>query len=362
LPPQLLLRRLNCTAAPTSPTSPLEKKSSGMNMSGSSPDNLAEETRINHPQPVEQTHHAQVGGDSSLAPVQWEAWSLPTETWGHYESATDLAGGSCSAPLLEVVADPTSAGDTEGGHAGETLRKGQDDDTDIASTASPPKPPILANMGRRMASLPNLAGGGRVGTPPRRNAHKDTTKLATTTASKPSTTSTTSTPTTTATTTKTSSSIEQLQIRTLQSEIVRLQSQLRNLQTTHERTAKSSARHQSKCAVLQTQLGEARSENVLLKQEVADLRTLAKLEEDARWMGALDALMLEEVRSTPTPPAEVEVEVELEVPVEVPVPSSLANTKDSDAGVRAPRRRSLGAAMELAGGGLERHDFTNRVA
>jgi len=330
-----------------------------MNMSGSSPDNLAEE-RINHPQPVEQTHHAQVSGDSSLAPVQWEAWSLPTETWGHYESATDLAGGSCSAPLPEVVADPTSAGDTEGGHAGETLRKGQDDDTDIASTASPP---ILANMGRRMASLPNLAeAGGRVGTTPRRNAHKDTTKLATPTASKPSTTSTTSTPTTATTTktTKTSSSIEQLQIRTLQSEIVRLQSQIRNLQTTHERTAKSSARHQSKCAVLQTQLGEARSENVLLKQEVSDLRTLVKLEEDARWMGALDALMLEEARSTP--PAEVEVE--LEVPVEVPVRSSLVNMKDSDAGVRAPRRRrrSLGAVMELAGGGLERHDFTTRVA
>lgn len=329
-----------------------------MNMSGSSPDNLAEE-RINHPQPVEQTHHAQVGGDSSLAPVQWEAWSLPTETWGHYESATDLAGGSCSAPLLEVVADPTSAGDAGGGHAGETLRKGQADDTDIASTASPP---ILANMGRRMASLPNLAeAGGRVGTTPRRNAHKDTTKLATPTASKPSTTSTTSTPTTTTTTTSSSSSIEQLQIRTLQSEIVRLQSQIRNLQTTHERTAKSSARHQSKCAVLQTQLGEARSENVLLKKEVSDLRTLVKLEEDARWMGALDALMLEEARSTP--PAEVEVE--LEVPVEVPVPSSLVNMKDGDAGVRAPRRRrrrSLGAAMELAGGGLERHDFTNRVA
>ena len=147
-------------------------------------------------------------------------------------------------------------------------------------------------------------------------------------------------------------SIEQLKIRTLQTEIHRLQSQLLNLQTTHERTLKSASRYKSKCTTLQGQLDEAHAENDHLRQEVQDLKTLVKLEEEARLVGAIDALWMEEEDRSTMPPTQIEVEV--------PVPTSLP-VKDStrSRGSARTRRHSL-EAMELSG--LARHDFTNRVA
>ena len=305
--------------------------------------NLADES-ISHAATEEPSNHATTG-ESSLTPVQWEAWSLPTETWGHYESATDLAGGSCQ----DLTTTTTTL-------SRDSPQEEQEESQEAAS------PPLLADIGRRLASLPNLAEAGAVaGTESIEKQHlKDTTsksatiarrrKTATGTGSTVSMTSTTRTTITPKASTSITT-IEQLKIRTLQTEIHRLQSQLLNLQTTHERTLKSASRYKSKCSTLQGQLDEAHAENDHLRQEVQDLKTLVKLEEEARLVGAIDALWMEEEDRSTTPPTQIEVEV--------PVPTSLPMGKDPTKPTARTRRHSLDA-MELSG--LERHDFTNRVA
>ena len=304
--------------------------------------NLADES-ISHAATEEPSNHA-TAGESSLTPVQWEAWSLPTETWGHYESATDLAGGSCQ--------DLTTT----------TTTLSRDSPQEEQESQEAASPPLLADIGRRLASLPNLAEAGAVVGADwiEKQDRKDTTGKSATTARRRktatgtgSTVSMTSTTRTTITPKATTSitSIEQLKIRTLQTEIHRLQSQLLNLQTTHERTLKSASRYKSKCSTLQGQLDEAHAENDHLRQEVQDLKTLVKLEEEARLVGAIDALWMEEEDRSTTPPTQIEVEV--------PVPSSLPMGKDPTKPTARTRRHSLDA-MELSG--LERHDFTNRVA
>jgi len=263
----------------------------------------------------------------STTPVQWEAWSLPTETGGHFESATDLAyDGSC--PVLTTASSSC----------------------DSFTTSSPI---LTSSMRSRMVSLPNLAEAGDLA---QRRARKGTAQKDTTTKYNKRPTQIT-TITTTAAAAATPTSLEHLQIRTLQSEIDLLQSQLRHLQTAHDRTAKSSQRHRSRCRHLQTQLDESHSENVLLRREVADLRTLVRLEEDARWRGALDALVLEDARdrATTSPLAEVEVEI----PASSPPKKDVERTKTTTADVE---NSSLGVAMELTRGGLERHEVANRVA
>ena len=80
-----------------------------------------------------------------------------------------------------------------------------------------------------------------------------------------------------------------------------------------------------------------------------DLKTLVKLEEEARLVGAIDALWMEEEDRSTTPPTQIEV----------PVPTSLPMGKDPTKPMARTRRHSMDA-MELSG--LERHDFTNRVA
>ena len=294
---------------------------------------LAEE-RLNHShsqQADEQPNHVSASEDDSsepsaspsTTPVQWEAWSLPTETGGHIESATDLALYDGSCPLLTTASSSYD---------------------DAFSTASPM---LASSMRSRMVSLPNLPEAGDLA---QRRAKNDTTQKDTTTKynKRPTTTSTVAGATPT--------SLEQLKIRTLQSEIDLLQSQLRHLQTAHDRAAKSSQRYKSQCRHLQTQLDESHSENVLLRREVSDLRTLVRLEEAARWRGALDVLVREEDardRSS-TPPAEVEIEIS------VPPPKKdVEKTKTTTTDVET---QSLGVAMEVTRGGLERHEVANRVA
>ena len=263
----------------------------------------------------------------STTPVQWEAWSLPTETGGHFESATDLAyDGSC--PVLTTASSSC----------------------DSFTTSSPM---LTSSMRSRMVSLPNLAEAGDLA---QRRARKGTAQKDTTTKYNKRPTQITTITTTAAAAAATPTSLEHLQIRTLQSEIDLLQSQLRHLQTAHDRTAKSSQRHRSRCRHLQTQLDESSSENVLLRREVADLRTLVRLEEDARWRGALNALVLEDARdrATMSPLAEVDVEITASSP-----PNDVEKTKTTTADVE---NASLGVAMELTRGGLERHEVANRVA
>ena len=251
----------------------------------------------------------------STTPVQWEAWSLPTETSGHFESATDLAymsDGGC--PLLTKASSSYDA-------------------------AFATSPMLAGSMRSRMVSLPNLAEADGLA---QRRARKEAAQKDTTTKynKRP-----TPTPTPTMTSTASASaaaatptSLEQLQIRTLQSEIDLLQSQLCRLQTSHNRAAKSSKRYKSQCRHLRTQLDESHSENVLLRREVTDLRTLVRLEEVARWRGALDALALEDARdrSATTPPAEVEIPVS-------PPKKDTEKTKTTAADVETS---SLGVAMD----------------
>ena len=95
---------------------------------------------------------------------------------------------------------------------------------------------------------------------------------------------------------------------------------------------------------------------------MTDLRTLARLEEDARWRGALDALVLEDARgrSSATPPP---AEVEVEIPVSHPKKRDGEKTKTKTTTAAADvEKSSLGVAMELTRGGLERHEVANRVA
>ena len=318
--------------------------------------NLAEE-QINH---AEEPNNEAISGESSLTPVQWEAWSLPTETWGHYESATDLTGGSCQDFATSSGVSP---------------QREQEE--------SSPRP--LTDIGRRLASLPNLSEAAE--TPAQNCCRKlqdkqeDATKCATgittSSARRRKTTATStgssshmppraaaeSTATAEAASTPTSiTSIEQLKIRTLQAEVHRLQSQILNLQTTHERTLKSSTRYKSKCTQLQAQLDHTQAENDHLRQEVQDLRTLVKLEEEARLAGAIDALLLDEQESSPTPPIQIEVEMPTPPPTALLVSSSTSSSliKDSSILVDARTRRHSLDTMELSR--LERHDFTNRVA
>lgn len=272
----------------------------------------------------------------STTPVQWEAWSLPTETGGHFESATDLALYDGSCPLLT------------------TASSSYDD------SFTTPSPMLASSMRSRMVSLPNLAEEGGLA---QRRARNDTAQKNTTTKyNKRPTPTTTSTTTAAAGAAATPTSSEQLQIRNHQSEIDQLQSQLRHLHTAHERAARSSQRYRSRCRRLQTQLDESSSENVLLRREVTDLRTLARLEEDARWRGALDALVLEDARgrSSATPPP---AEVEVEIPVSHPKKRDGEKTKTKTTTAAADvEKSSLGVAMELTRGGLERHEVANRVA
>ena len=314
---------------------------SAISRSNTSLVNLADESisrRRLPPGDEESSNHA-ISGESSLTPVQWEAWSLPTETWGHYESATDLAGGSCQELLTTTTASTTFSEDESS------------------------SPPHVADIGRRMASLPNLAEAGRLTSAAsavgKKQSRKDTTSNSATGRRRK--TATGDTPNTITTNT----SIEQLKIRTLQSEIHRLQSQLLNLQTTHERTLKSSSRYKSKCTTLQAQLEHTQSENDHLRQEVQDLKTLVKLEEEARLVGAIDALWVEEDNRSATPPTHIQIEVPQGEAAE-PAPATtmeprslLMNNRDSRSTRSRRRRRSLDG-MELKG--LERHDFTNRVA
>ena len=253
----------------------------------------------------------------------------PTETGGHFESATDLALYDGGCPLLA------------------TASSSYDD-------AFATSPMLAGSMKSRMVSLPNLAEAGGLA---QRRARKDAAQTDTTTKYNkrptPTTTSTTTAASASASAAATPTSIEQLQIRTLSSEIDLLQSQLRRLQTSHHRAAKSSKRYKSQCRHLQTQLDESHSENVLLRREVTDLRTLVRLEEDARWRGALDALALEDARdrSATSPPAEVEISP--------PKKKYAEKTKTTAADVE---KSSLGVAMELTRGGLERRVVANRVA
>ena len=313
---------------------------SAISRSNTSLVNLADESisrRRLQPGDEESSNHA-ISGESSPTPVQWEAWSLPTETWGHYESATDLAGGSCQELTTTTTASTTFSEDESS------------------------SPPHVADIGRRLASLPNLAEAGRLTQATsvigKRQDRNDTTSNSA--AGRRRKTATGDTPNTTTTST-TNTSIEQLKIRTLQSEIHRLQSQLLNLQTTHERTLKSSSRYKSKCTTLQAQLEHTQAENDHLRQEVQDLKTLVKLEEEARLVGAIDALWMEEQdNGSTTPPTHIQIEVPQgeaadPAPATTMEPRSLRNNR----GNRRTRRRSLDG-MELKG--LERHDFTNRVA
>ena len=251
----------------------------------------------------------------------------PTETGGHFESATDLALYDGGCPLLA------------------TASSSYDD-------AFATSPMLAGSMKSRMVSLPNLAEAGGLA---QRRARKDAAQTDTTTKynKRPTPTTTSTTTAASASAAATPTSIEQLQIRTLSSEIDLLQSQLRRLQTSHHRAAKSSKRYKSQCRHLQTQLDESHSENVLLRREVTDLRTLVRLEEDARWRGALDALALEDARdrSATSPPAEVEISP--------PKKKYAEKTKTTAADVE---KSSLGVAMELTRGGLERRVVANRVA
>lgn len=323
-------------------TDELSSSSSGSSSSRSTTSlaNLADESKSRRLPPEESSNHA-ITGESSLTPVQWEAWSLPTETWGHYESATDLAGGRCE----DLTTTTTTLSRV-------SPQEEQEESQEAAS------PPLLVDIGRRLASLPNLAEAGRVaGTSIEKQHLKDTASKSTTPARRRKTAtgtgSTISSSRVTESTTRTTTAntsitrIEQMKIRTLETEIHRLQSQLLNLQTTYERTLKSASRYKSKCTTLQGQLDEAHAENDHLRQEVQDLKTLVKLEEEARLVGAIDALWMEEEDRSTTPPTQIEVEV--------PLPMGKDPTKLN----AKTRRYSLGA-MELSG--LERHDFTNRVA
>ena len=316
---------------------------SAISRSNTSLVNLADESisRRRLPPGEEPSNHV-ISGESSLAPVQWEAWSLPTETWGHYESATDLAGGSCQELTTTTTASTTFSEDESS------------------------SPPHVADIGRRLASLPNLAEAGRLTQATsvigKRQDRNDTTSNSA--AGRRRKTATGDTPNTTTTST-TNTSIEQLKIRTLQSEIHRLQSQLLNLQTTHERTLKSSSRYKSKCTTLQAQLEHTQAENDHLRQEVQDLKTLVKLEEEARLVGAIDALWMEEQdNGSTTPPTHIQIEVpqgEAEEPAATTMEprSLLTQNNHGSRSTRRIRRRSLDG-IELKG--LERHDFTNRVA
>ena len=311
--------------------SPLDKTSTS---------DLAEE-RLNQSQVDEQPNHVSASEDDSSAQqsspsttaVQWEAWSLPTETGGHFESATDLALYDGSCPLLTTASSSYY---------------------DAFHTSSPM---LTSSMRSRMVSLPNLAEAGDLA---QRRAQQDTAQKDTTTKYNKRPTPT-STPTSTAAAAATPTSLEQLKIRTLQSEIDLLQSQLRHLQTAHDRAAKSSQRYKSQCRHLQTQLDESHSENVLLRREVSDLRTLVRLEEAARWRGALDVLVREEDardRRSATPPL---AEVEIEIPVPPPK-KEVETTKTNKTTTTDVETQSLGVAMEVTRGGLERHEVANRVA
>ena len=334
----------NMQLGKTSELNSSSSSSSGSH-SNSSVANLADDQTS--PASVEEPSNHAIRGESSLTPVQWEAWSLPTETWGHYESATDLAGGSCqdfttTTPFSRV--SPQKKPDNE------SL-------SSSASAAAAASPLLLADIGRRLASLPNLAEAEIVMENTKKEK-KDTSMHATgarrrktattgsTDPTSPESAAEATTPASTTTTPAATSSIEQLKIRTLQTEIHRLQSQLLNLQTTHVRALKSSARYKSKCTTLQSQLDDAHAENDHLRQEVQDLKTLVKLEEEARLVGAMDALLLEEEDRSTTPPTQIEVEVPV---VEPTVPNSLI--KD---------HHNIGSSTVL--NGLERHVFTNRVA
>lgn len=337
---------MNLTKTSSVETGELSSSSSGSSKSSRSTTslaNLADERKS--PAPEEPSNHA-ITWESSLTPVQWEAWSLPTETWGHYESATDLAGGSCQ-DLTATTATATT-----------TFSEVSPQEDELNNESSSPL--LLADIGRRLASLPNLAEAGKsANASSGRQDRKDTTSKSPSRRRKTATTASTVSRVTESTTSRTppppkastpTATIEQLKIRTLQAEIHRLQSQLLNLQTTHDRTLKSASRCKSKCTTLQGQLDEAHAENDHLRQEVQDLKTLVKLEEEARLAGAIDALWMEEEGRSTTPPTQIEVEV--------PVPSSLP-IKDPANPTARTRRHSLDA-MELSG--LERHDFTNRVA
>ena len=336
----------NMQLGKTSELNSSSSSSSSGSHSNSSVANLADDQTS--PASVEEPSNHAIRGESSLTPVQWEAWSLPTETWGHYESATDLAGGSCqdfttTTPFSRV--SPQKKPDNE------SL-------SSSASAAAAASPLLLADIGRRLASLPNLAEAEIVMENTKKEK-KDTSmhaagarrrKTATTGSTVPTCTSPESaaeatTPASTTTTPAATPSIEQVKIRTLQTEIHRLQSQLLNLQTTQVRTLKSSARYKSKCTTLQSQLDDAHAENDHLRQEVQDLKTLVKLEEEARLVGAMDALLLEEEDRSTTPPTQIEVEVPV---VEPTVPNSLI--KD--------HHTSSSTVLN----GLEQHVFTNRVA